>query len=247
MEASLRLARLCRLQAAQRLTAWLKRRAKTGGLRPQPPNTKKRRNGAWSASQQLQATGVAGCVRSWLLAPHPSPRNGRNASGAGGGPPVSPQGVALLFSTRLRPLRKLRPKLPVVGRLRVCVTRVEASPFRGEEQAPKGATRAPSAPRWPAGGIRSSSCAWHGCAGSSAGAPDGLAEEQRRVRLTGGFAPAPNTNTLESDHVIPAGGIRRWKAVKWTVEYRSPLAGEDMPRKPLDSCKLPTLLASPGM
>ena len=50
-----------------------------------------------------------------------------------------------------------------------------------------------------------------------------------------GFAPAPNTNTLESDHVIPAGGIRRWKAVKWTVEYRSPLAGEDMPRKPLDS------------
>ena len=30
-------------------------------------------------------------------------------------------------------------------------------------------------------------------------------------------------------------GIRRWKAVKWTVEYRSPLAGEDMPRKPLDS------------
>ena len=35
--------------------------------------------------------------------------------------------------------------------------------------------------------------------------------------------------------MIPAGGIRRWKAVKWTVEYRSPLAGEDMPRKPLDS------------
>ena len=69
MEASLRLARLCRLQAAQRLTAWLKRRAKTGGLRPQPPNTKKRRNGAWSASQQLQATGVAGCVRSGLLGP----------------------------------------------------------------------------------------------------------------------------------------------------------------------------------
>ena len=87
-------------QALERLTAWLKRRAKTGGLRPQPPNTKK---GPVAPLKRLQAPDVARCVRSGLLGPILArgsalrPRgNGRNASGAGGGPPVSPYpGVAL--------------------------------------------------------------------------------------------------------------------------------------------------------
>lgn len=51
-----------------------------------------------------------------------------------------------------------------------------------------------------------------------------------------GFAPSPPIPT-HWNHMFRFQriGIRRWKAVKWIVEYRSPLAGEDMPRKPLDS------------
>ena len=74
MEASLRLARLCRLQAAQRLTAWLKRRAKTGGLRPQPPQheeTKKRGLERFAAAPSY---GGSGLRQIGAPGPHPSPR-----------------------------------------------------------------------------------------------------------------------------------------------------------------------------